>query len=61
LGVSAYDLLQIGAPFIGKEVTGMRNAITTSQRLSATVCFLATGQVFEDLQHHNQIFQSFLF
>jgi hypothetical protein len=56
MGVSAYnDLLQIVTPFIEKEDTAIRNAIPTSQRLSAAVRFLVTGQAFGDLKFTNAI------
>lgn len=31
----------------------MRNAVLTSQKLSATLCFLVIGQAFEDLKLTN--------
>jgi hypothetical protein len=56
MGVSNYyDVLQIVVPFIEKEDTAMRNAIPTSQRLSAAVRFLVTGHAFEDLKFTNAI------
>jgi hypothetical protein len=39
------DLLVMFAPFIEKEDTLMANSIPGSQRYSATVGFLAAGQV----------------
>jgi hypothetical protein len=38
------------APFREREDNVMRNSIPTSQRLSSTLRFLATGQEFEDLK-----------
>jgi hypothetical protein len=38
-----------------KEDTAIRNAIPTSQRLSATSRFLITGHAFEDLKCTNAI------
>jgi hypothetical protein len=47
MDVSTYsDLLQMVAPLIVKEDTVMRNDILASQRLSATLRVLATGQAF---------------
>jgi hypothetical protein len=37
-------------PFIEKEDTVMRNSISTSQRLSAILRFLVTGQAFGDVK-----------
>lgn len=46
-----YDvLLQKVKPFITKQDTTMRNAITPEERLTATLRFLATGRSFEDLK-----------
>jgi hypothetical protein len=36
------------APFTERNGTVMRNSILIIQRLSATLCFLPTGQAFED-------------
>jgi hypothetical protein len=43
-------LLQKFVPFIEREYTVMRNSIPASQRLSATLRFVAAGQAFEDLK-----------
>jgi hypothetical protein len=49
MGVSTNNgLLQMVARFIEREGRVMRNSIPASQRLSATLRFLATGQAFED-------------
>jgi hypothetical protein len=49
MGVSTYkDLLQMVTPFFEKQDTVMRNAIPASQRRSATLRFLVTGQAFEN-------------
>jgi hypothetical protein len=50
MGVSTYDLLQMVADFIEREVTVVRNSIPTSRSLSAALCFVAAGQAFEDLK-----------
>jgi len=54
--VSTYnDLLQITSTFIEKEETVLRNSTPNSQRLSAMLCFLATGQAFKDLKFKTAI------
>jgi hypothetical protein len=51
MDVSTYnDLLQMVAPFIKRDDTVIRNSIPPSQRLSATLRFLATGQALENLK-----------
>jgi hypothetical protein len=51
MNVSTYsDLLQMVAPQTVKEDTVTRNSIPASQRLSATLRVLATGQASEDLK-----------
>jgi hypothetical protein len=49
MGVSSYGLLHMVAPFVQKDDTVIRNAISASQRLSATLLFLVTRQAFEGL------------
>ncbi|XP_044750572.1 protein ALP1-like [Coccinella septempunctata] len=44
------ELLNKVRPYIEKQDTVMRKAITTNERLSATLRFLASGQSFEDLK-----------
>lgn len=44
------ELLKMIAPRIEKRNTPMRAAIPPSQRLSITLCYLATGDTFEDLK-----------
>jgi hypothetical protein len=54
MDVSTYsDLLQTADTLIVKEITAMRNATPTSQRLSAALCFLATKEAFEYLAFAN--------
>jgi hypothetical protein len=50
MDVSACDLLQMVAAFTEREDTVMRNSIPASQRLPATLRFVAAGQAFEDLK-----------
>ena len=49
------DLLEMVMPFIRKEDTNMRDAISASERLFSTLRFLATGQSFEDLKFSTAI------
>jgi hypothetical protein len=42
-------------PIIQKETKVMREAISTTERLSTTLRFLATGQSFEDLKFSTSI------
>ncbi|CAD7078115.1 unnamed protein product [Hermetia illucens] len=44
------ELLRKVSPFIKKQDTIMRDAISPNERLSATLRFLASGQTFEDLK-----------
>jgi hypothetical protein len=54
--VSTYnDLLQMAAPLVERDDTVMRNSIPASQRISATLRFLAAGQAFEDYAERNSL------
>ena len=44
------ELLELVRPYITKENTVMRSAISPFERLSITLRFLATGNTFEDLK-----------
>lgn len=44
------ELLKLVTPLIARQDTTMRSAITTHERLSATLRFLATGRNYEDLK-----------
>jgi hypothetical protein len=56
VGRSSFDeLLKIVTLTIAKRNTNMREAITPSQRLSITLCYLATGNTFEDLKFRSAI------
>ena len=44
------ELLELVRPFIIKQDTNMRDAISPADRLSITLRFLATGNTFEDLK-----------
>ena len=51
-----YDqLLSCVTPYIKRQDTNMREAVSPHQRLSATLRFLATGQSYEDLKFHTRI------
>jgi hypothetical protein len=54
MGVSIYDLLQTVAPFTEKEDTHVRWQCS-SQKLSARLHFLPTGQSLEDLEFTTEI------
>ena len=45
-----FKLLSIVTPFIKKEDTCMRMAISPHERLTATLRFLSTGRTYEDLK-----------
>ena len=49
-GESFDKLLDLVRPYITKENTVMRSAISPFERLSITLRFLATGNTFEDLK-----------
>jgi hypothetical protein len=44
------ELLNLIKPFITKQNTGMKRAISAEERLIATLRFLATGRSLEDLK-----------
>ena len=44
------NLLTMATPLIEKINTQLRDAIPASERLSSTLCFLATDESFEDLK-----------
>jgi hypothetical protein len=51
MGASPYeDSLQMAVSFIQREDSIRRSSIPASQRLSAALRFLATGQALEDLK-----------
>ena len=45
------ELLSMVTPLIAKQDTHMRKSISSHERLSATLRFLATGRSFEDLKY----------
>ncbi|XP_047473819.1 uncharacterized protein LOC125028514 [Penaeus chinensis] len=45
------NLLELVSPYIKRENTNMREAITPHERLSATLRFLATGRSLKDLRY----------
>jgi hypothetical protein len=49
------EVLHMVTPLIQKETTVMREAVSTTERLSTTLRFLATGQSFEDLKFSTSI------
>ncbi|KYN21916.1 hypothetical protein ALC57_05700 [Trachymyrmex cornetzi] len=48
-------LLQFVTPYIQKQNTVMREAISSRDRLSVTLRFLATGNTFQDLSYSTRI------
>jgi hypothetical protein len=56
LDTTSFDeLLKMITPQTEKRNTTMHNAIPPSQRLSITLCYLATGNTFEDLKFTSAI------
>ncbi|PNF19897.1 hypothetical protein B7P43_G12288 [Cryptotermes secundus] len=49
------ELLSIFSPYIKKEDTNMRKAITPNERLTVTLRYLATGRTLEDLKFSTRI------
>ncbi|XP_018407677.1 PREDICTED: uncharacterized protein LOC108783575 [Cyphomyrmex costatus] len=49
------ELLQLVTPYIQKQNTVMRQAISSRDRLSVTLRFLATGNTFQDLSYSTRI------
>lgn len=49
------ELLQLVTPYIEKQDTVMREAISARDRLSVTLRFLATGNTFQDLSYSTRI------
>lgn len=45
-----FELLNMLRPYITKQNTNMRQAISANERLAVTLRFLATGRSFEDLK-----------
>lgn len=45
-----HELLQMLSPYITKQNTNMRQAISANERLALTLRFMATGRSFEDLK-----------
>jgi hypothetical protein len=44
------NLLPMATPLIGKQDTCMRQAVSSDERLTATLRLVATGRTYEDLK-----------
>ncbi|XP_064637878.1 uncharacterized protein LOC135499964 [Lineus longissimus] len=51
-------LVQLVTPYVAREDTNMREAITPAERLAVTLRFLATGETFQSLQFSTRLSRS---
>ncbi|CAK1587982.1 unnamed protein product [Parnassius mnemosyne] len=50
-----FKLLELLTPYIVKQDTNMRQAVSPNERLTATLCFLASGMSYEELKFQTVI------